>query len=159
MPIVVIGGGLDGRGYRYRIARLLRGAGGEIPRSLRNSGGGEGRGRGSRRMERRRNANRRRVPVACARHSRRTSGRGERRPEAEPDRPAEFLGRRHHRLSPAHDRFAQLHAESRRSMEGARRGHPVRRMPDARGRWKWTASAMPRRCTWCGISSTQPPEK
>ncbi len=33
MPLVVIGGGLDGRGYGHRIARLLRGAGGEIPQA------------------------------------------------------------------------------------------------------------------------------
>ena len=66
------------------------------------------------------------------RHSRRARSCGARRPQAESDRPAEFLGRRHHRLPPAHDRFAQLHAEPRRSLEGARRRHPVRRMPDAR---------------------------
>ncbi len=56
----------------------------------------------------------------------------QRRPQAESDRPAELLGRRDHRLSPPLDRFAQLHAESRRSLEGARGRHPVRRMPDAR---------------------------
>ncbi len=34
MPIVVIGGGLDGDRYGNRIARLLRGAGGEVPGTL-----------------------------------------------------------------------------------------------------------------------------
>ena len=43
MPIVVIGGGLDGDRYGHRIARVLRRAGGEIPGALRNAGRGEGR--------------------------------------------------------------------------------------------------------------------
>ena len=34
MPIVVIGGGLDRHRYSYRIAGVLRGAGGEIPDSI-----------------------------------------------------------------------------------------------------------------------------
>ncbi len=52
-------------------------------------------------------------------------------PQAESDWPAEFVGRRDDCVSTPHDRFAQLHAESRRSVEGAGRRHPFRRVPDA----------------------------
>ena len=37
LPIVVIGGGLTADRHRDRIARLLRGAGGEVPRALRGA--------------------------------------------------------------------------------------------------------------------------
>ena len=47
-------------------------------------------------------------------------------------RPAgQWLGRRHHRLSPPPDRFAVLHAEPRGSAQGAGGGHPLRRGPVA----------------------------
>ncbi len=51
MPLVVIGGGLTADRYGHRIARLLRGAGGEIPEALRNAGSRKRRSRSSRRME------------------------------------------------------------------------------------------------------------
>ena len=74
----------------------------------------------------------RRVSRACSRDPRRARRGRARGARAAPDRAAEFLGRRHHRLPPPPDRFAQLHAESRRSREGARRRHPIRRVPGAR---------------------------
>ena len=49
------------------------------------------------------------------RDPRRAYGSRPRGPPAESDSAAEFLGRRHHRLSAPSDRFAKLHAESRRS--------------------------------------------
>ncbi len=43
------------------------------------------------------------------------------------------VGRRHHRLSAAPDRCAELHAQPRGSREGAGGGHRLRRVPDAGG--------------------------
>ena len=46
-------------------------------------------------------------------------------------RAGERLGRRHHRLPQAADRFAVLHPQPRGSAEGAGGGHPLRRRPVA----------------------------
>ena len=55
------------------------------------------------------------------------------------------LGRRHHRLSPAPDRRAELYAEPRGGGQGDGGGHPLRRRPVAARRSRSIASATPRR--------------
>ena len=76
------------------------------------------------------------------------------------------MGRRHHRLSPAADRCAELHAQPRGSRQGAGGGHQLRRAADAGGgpgrplglgarlagfvaSRKPTAIRARRRSTWC----------
>ena len=85
--------------------------------------------------------------IAHARkHPRRARGRGARGPRAAVRRADRRLGRRHHRLSPPPDRFAELHAQPRGSGEGAGGGHPLRRGPHARGGRCSTSSAARGRC-------------
>ena len=52
-------------------------------------------------------------------------------PQAAARGAASAMGRRHHRLSAAHDRFAELHAQPRGGGEGAGGGHRVLRTADA----------------------------
>jgi NADPH-dependent glutamate synthase beta subunit-like oxidoreductase len=104
MPIVVIGGGLTAidtatESLAYYVVQVEK-----FLKRYETLVAEKGEARGSRGMERGGGRNRRRISGACARHSRRASSRAKRRPQAEPDRPAEFLGRRHHRLPAAHDR-------------------------------------------------------
>ena len=58
---------------------------------------------------------------------------GARAPEAATGGPAAPMGRRHHRLSAAIDRRAELHAQSRGGRQGAGGGHQLRRAADAGG--------------------------
>ena len=60
----------------------------------------------------------------------RDAGRA-RGPQAAARGAAAPVGRRHHRLSAAHDRFAELHAQPRRGGEGAGGGHRFLRAADA----------------------------
>ena len=60
----------------------------------------------------------------------RAAGRA-RGPQAAARGAAAPMGRRHHRLSAAHDRFSELHAQPRRGGEGAGGGHRFLRAPDA----------------------------
>ena len=79
-----------------------------------------------------------RVPGARARDPRRARAGRARGPQAAARGAAAPVGRRHHRLSAAHDRFSELHAQPRRGGEGAGGGDRFRRAPDAgRGPARW----------------------
>ena len=138
MPIVVIGGGLTAIDtateslayYVVQVEKFLERyetlAAEKGEREVR-AGWTRGRGR-----------DRRRVPGARLRDSRGTRPGGARRPRSRADRAAQLLGRRHHRLPPAPDRCAQLHAEPRGS--GARRSRKASASPSAltpRGSGSW----------------------
>ncbi len=64
-------------------------------------------------------------------------------PQSQANRSPQFLGRRHRGLPPPHDRFPQLHAQSRRSLESVRGRHPFLRVPVAPNRG--SGSTRPRR--------------
>ena len=129
--------------HRHRGARLLPGAGREIPaRATKRSSRAEGRGRG--RVARgppQERAIADGVSRACARDPRRARGRGARGPRAAHRRAAAVMGRRDDRLSPPADRQPVVHAEPRGSREGAGGGHPLRRRADAARASKSTRTA------------------
>ena len=122
--------------HRDRVARLLRGAGREVPRTATR--------RSPRRSARTRSATAgtprsARSPRSSCRTPARSAASGARRARrARPPRIAELLqplGRRDDRLPPAADRQPVVHAEPRGGREGARGRRRVRRGPDAaRGR-------------------------
>ena len=124
-----------GHRHRHRVARLLPGAGGEVPRALRDARRGAAARRACAPPGARRSA---RSP----RNSSRTRGRSARSAQAaaregrEPRvaRAAAVLGRLHHRLPQADDRQPQLHAQPRGDREGPRGRHPLRRGPHAGAR-------------------------
>ena len=71
------------------------------------------------------------VPGARARDPRRARAGRARGPQAAARGAAAPMGRRHHRLSAAHDQFSELHPQPRRGGEGAGGGHRFLRAPDA----------------------------
>ena len=93
-----------------------------------------------------------RVPGACAARFAPSGRRGREGRGRQSDPAAELLGRRHDRLSPPSDRFAQLHAESRRSR--ARRWRKACGSPNAcrRKKWRSTRTATPRRSGFRSIA-------
>ena len=134
LPAVVIGGGLTAIDTATEALAYYPRPGGEIPRPLRDPGGRARRGRGARGLdagrEPRSPRNSSPMPGPSA-----PSGRGPRprRRGAAADDADGRMGRRHHRLSPAHDRFAELHPQSRGGREGPPGRHPLRRGADADG--------------------------
>ena len=113
LPVVVIGGGLTADRHRHGIPRLLCRAGRKVPGPLRGPGSRNSPakkprvkagcvGRGKIETQRTNSSS------TCARDPCRTCTLAEKEGRAAArHRSVEFLGRRHHCLSPAHDRFAQ----------------------------------------------------
>ncbi len=133
LPVVVIGGGLTAIDtateslayYIVQVEKFL--ARYEALVAERGDRGGAGG------LERRGPRARRRVRRARDAAARGARGGGARGPRAALHRSPQQVGRRHHRLSPAPHRRAQLHSQSRGGRQGDGGGHPLRRRPDARG--------------------------
>ena len=129
------GGGHRRRAHRHRHrnrgARLLSAAGGEVPAPLRDAARGARRSRHPRRLDHAGSRDRVRVSRARARHPRRARAGRARGPQAAVRGPPSPMGRRHHRLPAAHDRFPELHAQPRRGGEGAGGGDRFLRTADA----------------------------
>ncbi len=133
LPVVVIGGGLTAIDtateslayYPLQVEKFLS--------RYDTLAAERGEARGASGLERGGARHRRRVHRPWPRHPRRARGGGARGPGAAAHRAHQWLGRRHHRLSPAPHRCAELHAEPRGGGEGDGGGHPLRRGPDPRG--------------------------
>ena len=139
LPVVVIGGGLTAIDTATEVARLLRRAGREVPRALRDAGRRARRGGGARRAGRR---GEREIADEFLAHAR--AIRAERAAAAREGRAprlAQLLNRWGGVTIAYRRRLIDtpvLHAEPRGSGQGAGGRHPLRRGPDAASRSRST---------------------
>ena len=147
LPVVVDRRRPDGDRHRDRVARVLPGAGREVPAALRGARARHGEAAARIAWTDEERVDRRRVPRARARDSRRARA-GRREGGARPASSSclQSWGGVDDRLPPAADRQPVLHAQSRGSGEGAGGGHRVRRGTDAARASKSTRTATPARC-------------